>query len=485
MSYRSRINSVTKFSPQELMFERKIEAKTEDDHLFQTKCTVKDLWCKMIDSIVVWKDTINHNCDLEYITHGVFNISGSWLESASLNLAFQLAEDEQHCNEKVTRTTEGLFLSNKYFNFTHGSIEIEFYQNRFSEQRIKRDDMDRRHSELENGIDRPASPRNNYSWTYRYSLPDHLANPEGLIDLSLAESDYTKIQIYKNIEREILTECKIFRATLKLFRLTTGYSRFEDFKNQDIFLLSKNGELYKTTCINISMITLYNNLTTCFEDVPVSFYINATKIDAFLNKEAILVTSSKRISCTKDARYIKIKHSKYSLLIEGKSIHIILTKNIKFETVNFVDGISKFALNHIKLITDGAYHSVQLDNYGKIAEAGSVWLIEPDSQSTHTKTDPIGKLKTGLGNFGITISSYIKTIIITLLANLIIIAIIIIATYCLVKRCRKKKSIERNLRFDENIEMIIPDSLNNLTKLKSTSTPGSLDTTTKMILRLK
>ena len=71
-----KFNKINRFTC--ISFALDTRAKLTEDFLFLTNCIAKDLSCDLIDSVsvIVWRETIDLKCDLEYITHGVFQVTG-------------------------------------------------------------------------------------------------------------------------------------------------------------------------------------------------------------------------------------------------------------------------------------------------------------------------------------------------------------------------------------------------------------------------
>ncbi|CAF0850122.1 unnamed protein product [Brachionus calyciflorus] len=91
-----------------------ITAQSLDEHLFNKNCKVSDKFCILHDSVIVWDNTIFHECPLYLIIEENFLITDSkdiLLSNTSIGL--QITGIQTMCKLDVLTTAEGIFVSMK------------------------------------------------------------------------------------------------------------------------------------------------------------------------------------------------------------------------------------------------------------------------------------------------------------------------------------------------------------------------------------
>ena len=235
-------------------------------------------------------------------------------------------------------------------------------------------------------------------------------------------------------------------------------------------LYSKNKQLYKAICMKIRNIKLIQNLSNCYEDVPISFIINGTKnVNAFLNEEGIIVEYSKIKSCDKNVKYIKIQNTDFSIVLQGNISFKKLDSKLGYPEINFLNTELDFDSNHFILLKKGIKSNVQQDQLERVAEVGGTWLVSPESSSTNVNSEELQKIKDGFFNYFLIIAGII-------FAFLILVIVIGFLILFIMKKYKRSRLKNRQLRFREEIEMIPVNPQNN-------RRIGSLDSITRQLFR--
>ena len=219
---------------------RMIAEVEEDSIIFTGHCKVKDWYCNLKDSIVVWNKDVVHECPFRKIADSYFQTEGPYLIINSLKLALQIKRMEFFCNIEMVVTTEGLYVA-------------------------------------------PLSKHLNSV------LIDDGGDTKELTNLMLADSDYRTL---KNINEEyeiLYKECKNFVYMLKLFSFQQDkFLRIEDFKKKEVIIYTHNSQIYLPRCVNLTKISIIINSKSCYEDIPVQFIINGNIMEGFLTNDKII-----------------------------------------------------------------------------------------------------------------------------------------------------------------------------------------------------
>ena len=121
--------------------------------------------------------------------------------------------------------------------------------------------------------------------------------------------------------------CNILKNSFESFSKLDN--EFFLIKNQELkqqVFYAANSNIYETTCQDVLKINISEKPSQCTKDILISFYLNNTKIVAFLNKEKIIIDKTSPINCKISEIFLKF--------IDGnKTIEIIRENKKVFQKI--------------------------------------------------------------------------------------------------------------------------------------------------------
>ena len=95
---------------------RIVTAEKEDTFLFGQKCIATDLFCNLLESIIIWETKIIHKCPFKKLLEIDLTVEDrtvtkqTTLTNQEERLLFQVEKKEQNCEVNMYKTKEGLYL---------------------------------------------------------------------------------------------------------------------------------------------------------------------------------------------------------------------------------------------------------------------------------------------------------------------------------------------------------------------------------------
>ena len=80
-------------------------------------------------------------------------------------------------------------------------------------------------------------------------------------------------------------------------RLVDEFVRIEDIEGNPIIVYANNGNVFFPTCVSVNKIYVLDNVTNCYEDLPIIFNYLNQNFSAFLTTDLILRPTSRIIDC--------------------------------------------------------------------------------------------------------------------------------------------------------------------------------------------
>ena len=290
-----------------------INAKKLTDNLFGTKCQVRDFFCILHDSIIVWDKAIIHRCPLYRISENMFTMSknDSNILISNASFAVQATNIEQHCNVSVLATVEGIFLGFK----TNDAINNKIPQS---------------------------------------STIDEMK------ELLLAENDYRTFEDITQKNDIIYNECLNFKSILNLFsksedKYLTHYLR----DGSSITFYTTMGNVYKADCVSVDSIKLITdnrnkNGSLCFADQPVLFELHNSIRTGYLMSDGIIKQVSNLIPCNRVFQYIQLVDQSYTIIRNNYQSLPVPNSQVQFYKFDYLGNkIRELEAHHNPLLLDG------------------------------------------------------------------------------------------------------------------------------------
>jgi hypothetical protein len=377
-----------------ILFPKYITAEKLEEHLFGTNCEASQMYCNMHDSIIIWKNNIIHHCPFKLLKEKIkFTIDlddssdeGIIITSSELKWSFQVLKSIQHCDSDIFETSEGLFLS---------------IDDRFTRK-------------LNTNLDKKID------------------DSRALIGIQLADIDY-KLLAERKIDNDLLKQhCMQMKAQLNLFKLSNEkFNTFTTYGGEELILYTKNGLVYKPDCDTITSLSPIIKSNLCYFDVPIYAIYKDRLVSAFLTTSGLITDVSATIPCVNERRYVNIKNTNYSILIQRNEYRLASSR---LRNLNVI--LNKFEINlaHDKVLLEGINYIEQISNMNKIKEENGSWSIgKDDFNKEHLIVKPVQTLSTAIENF-------LTNLIIFGSIWLIIISVIVISLsiYNIVRRLKKR-----------------------------------------------
>jgi hypothetical protein len=393
---------------------REITAHSIDVPLFgNDNCKVLNEFCKLSDTIIVWKSKeVIHNCPYArtkdvalLLTEQEPNLLQSFLD----NVLFDVIAKIEVCDPKINlyQTTEGVYLALVSDIITHPQV---------------------------------------------VTINDQLDLKNSLILSEIDSARDTEVKLYKELN---IRNCISIINTLNLISKIKNnfYFTIKDINNNDIILYIQSHKLYIPNCKIINEIEILET-NLCTEDIPITIVDNNITESLYLNSEKILKKDSKMINCISDEFNIIIELQNNTIIrrwfnTTDNKIYIKLENISKtLQQINIINNnltLLNFKHNE-KLIEQINLH--EIEHNGLIHEDGR--FIKPSSIADKRNTFS-SSVKTWLDYINDK-WYYIKIILITIavlltafILNYILIKIIYILYTSIQKRNKSKNNKKLNL----------------------------------------
>ena len=310
-----------------------LTAEHSDSFIFNKECRPTDLSCQLHDSMVVWTKRNIHYCPFKRIMHKVnFKIELDGFTSFEHNLNFVFHQTETHCNSRLIKTVEGLYI--KFSNLHDDNFYEKTGSNDFTEINIAE-----------------------------------------ITEMTLASLDFVSKMENKLQKDSFDLSCKIFQNSIHMLTKTQSneFVRIQIPKRNDTFFFISNGFVYQPTCIVMKYLKVMKSLRNCDTDieVEVSRDIQGKYVKGWLTSEGIIIpkysknfnnkTESK--SC-RSLRQIFYLDGKNALVRENDRTRIVKLKEINQETFNFATMYARVTVNHSNVLAEefNMYKQIELDS---------------------------------------------------------------------------------------------------------------------------
>ena len=259
---------------------------------------------------------------------------------------------------------------------------------------------------------------------------DSFSDTRGIIDLALADEDFRAFELLEDERMILLRECNIFSSMVKIFSVMEDlFLRFRDFKNYEVILYSKGGQVYKPKCVKISSITISNS-TKCFLDIPVSFVLGKWVKQGFLTHDRIIRAYSAVTDCVFEPKYISLPYISKTVVVYGNKITLLNNSEITYQKFDFFDELSFKDYSHVDSLVNGVDIKGQIHNLSIVIENGHEWLVIPDRS---TSSEGFGYVLKNINDWIMNGLSDLGKWILLGCAGILIFLLIIALIWCCVK----------------------------------------------------
>ena len=299
---------------------RVIKAKNQDSQLFGKKCTAKEKFCKMDNSIIVWDSNIINSCpftrhvslNLTHKEHGI-------LYDSKNKLVFQVMSIEKHCNMSMFVTSQNLYLVAK-------------------------------------------TPSNNLK-----PLMDKIQGKKKVVDLLtthsilLSELDGSMLDVKLSLENNNHQICRNLALLLNHLRQKSNmYEIMVDHEGNERVFYNMYGVIFMPTCIAINNFTILEQKSDCSKDFLISFKIGNTTRYAYLTTNRIIKAESTLTEKVEKTR-MYFSHSKMFVEMEcGEKLRKIESPtSIDINSINDLDAEINFPHLNTLIKPEDIYNELQ------------------------------------------------------------------------------------------------------------------------------
>lgn len=386
---------------------KSIIAENKKSKLFlEDDCNASQLFCQTGNSMLVWNETVYHQCPFEAIKVSKnFSFEENFLINYEDNILLEPKYKEFYCNSTLYKTNQGVYVTKKSFFNYKGYIMV---------------------AEASSNIAK---------------------------NLIISNIDLNKREELKWVRKMQMDNCLNFMLNLQIFsRLDKEYIRFKNFKNNEIILYVENGRVYLTECYPIASLSIYEVVKKCFKQIPVIVNLGLVSYSAFLNANGIVSLVGTEVHCSirSDIIFLNVYQYEEPIVFQRIGDKIIKTNSEKLDWIT----ISPFDLNWKPMYTH--HPEILLSNIDEIKEISEIIENKIEDKTFFTRPIPddlakgtaerfIENIKTNILKPFKVLYNYIN-LVVTIILGLII---FILYGYFLYKtRCcflRKKLSFKEHI----------------------------------------
>ena len=416
-SYFTTIDPMTSFKTCRIIY-RDIISHSNDDQIFSHNCFIKNLYCKLDYSIIIWDLSIISVCPFFNIKKIRVKLDELSLIDENDNVLYEYLEPESICNIPSIKTKSGLNL-----------ITIESL------------------SKITNML-----------------LDNHKTNDFQTFNrFSMAEHDFDKFIISKKDKELSEYECKTyleFMDTQKNFN--KKFFRKSDLNSIEKIFFVKNKQIYIPICIEVKNIIIESNLAIldnkCDVYPKIKFFLGSSTFfhTAYYHSSGILSLYGEISDCPIEPIYFFLPNNERYILQHGRKYSLVSKNDANLKSLD----IQNFRFTSIEL-----KHSNVLFN--KLAN-NPIQLITHEEKST-IENHPIYKVNRDSGfkdiykygeNIFLKISSIWTLFCIFMLLITALILVILFKLKCCnflcIKKCLCCCLLYKPKRGDLNLELELP-----------------------------
>ena len=370
-----------------------------------SSCKPIDLYCKFKNSIIIWDESIIHECPFAYVSKIELENKHNMLINKKQGKLFQVTENVTICNDiQGWRTIEGFYLAK----------DLKENKLKPSENEIK--------------------------------TIDNLMLTE--IDYQAANLWNLVSQVFKSTNEKI---CQLYKSFINLYsKLDDEFFIFNDFNGNEAILYSDEGRIFVPQCFTIQEVDIVEQTTHCYKDIPVQIKIKNKTINSFMTSEKIIKSTSKVVSCQNNYMNVHLKESKRIIIKQENQVH--LEEDNKFIQMKFnlqMANLSFINFYHDDRIVNSINIIKKVANISSLEENVGHFYILNDFNS-ETKHDLIKLVK----NIEHTTSSIISTFSHNIL---IYISLILSVWLFITTRCNNHKSDKIKRQYSDRVTSLLEE----------------------------
>ena len=296
--------------------EQLIEADNKYSVVFRgmNSCVASDLFCKLKDSIVVWNNSVIHECPFELVDEIEMKSTDHHVYvSTSKNLLFNvdslnaaLGNTMMRCGLPLLQTSEGLFIH-----------PIKVY--------------DQNASRTVNAIKAERKPVYEKLKIVRSNRSLEEMNVKSdLILSSMDAAHMSLINVITSLQSKI---CEMYINAVNSFAtLEDKFIRLANTNSGERVAYAHNGILFAPNCFKVREVEIDVRSGKCYDDIPVIVEKDNSTLKMFLSSDRIIKKSSKIRPCENLARFTQVGDKMLSQ--RGEKVEISDTVNFPMISLN-------------------------------------------------------------------------------------------------------------------------------------------------------
>jgi len=308
----------------------------------ETDCRFNDFQCIKKNSIMVWNDTIRHECPFEYMRFDANkftwqSIDGfQYLVNHLSTLILRPTRDVIRCETDMLETNEGLYIMR-----VPSRIPVEL--------------------------------------NYIGSIDS--AYLEKLLISSIDYSRFAASSSSRIIEFQV---CSMLSATLSMFRRQNNtFLRTVTSSNREIILFSLNYIVYIPECFDVTNVTFNPIKNFCFKEVPVIVVVDGKNLTGFLDSSGVIRKVGNAERCEKNSEVAILNND---LVIQRiyDDYKMIKREQINYGHVEFlISSIKDFNTQHAVPLLEGSDNLKDFYEVEHRDENGFSFVVAPAHDDIH------------------------------------------------------------------------------------------------------
>ena len=200
----------------------------------------------------------------------------------------------------------------------------------------------------------------------------------------------------------------------------------KDFKNTDVIVYAKKGQVFRPSCADINNIEVQFKSDYCYKDIPVKIQHLNQSINAFITPAGIIRDTSKVIECDDTPLYITLKTNYSNDIIiykMNKNYHVVNVSDVKLKSLNYLNSHFHEKLDHAKVLIEEFDMLKQIETLEKVSEPFGEWFVTANREIKKQNSgvnEIIHNVVNGIGDFLSKILRACGTIIVIIVITIII-----------------------------------------------------------------
>ena len=316
-----------------------------DDQIFSHNCIVKDFFCELDSSIIVWDKNVINQCPFEKIKVLNMKLDDFSFIDEKENILFEYLEPETICSIPSIKTVENLNL-----------ITIEAL-NIISSKLIN------------------MHEKNDFQIFNRFSM---------------AERDFNQYKIMKKERKFTMYECNAYIEFMESKKhLKNHFFVKNDLNLNERIFYVKSNQIYIPICVNINKITvnstfiIENHKCDIYPIVTFDFSLNTVIHFGFLHSHGIISPYREVSECPEESLYIDLPNKEKYLLKTQNKYSLIESNKANLQRLDISNfKTSKIELKHSNILLkklEAGQFNLAIHYSNKIIENHPLYKLEQGS----------------------------------------------------------------------------------------------------------